>query len=101
MEAHYHVSDKDTGRNSGGGLIKKCKYKIVSFIFLDVCFVRLDFTSFTIMGPADTQELTGGACATDVLTITVSSIYYSLLILGPVILTKVLLGGRSAVFPGG
>ena len=50
--------------------IQNCVY-----YFLDVCFIRLDFTSFTIMGPADTQELTGGACATDVLTITVSSIF--------------------------
>ena len=38
----------------------------VSFILepisLDVCWLRLDFESFTLQGVADTQELNGGVC---------------------------------------
>ena len=38
----------------------------------DVCSVRLDFESFTTVGPADTQELLGGVCM-DTFTATGSS----------------------------
>ena len=39
--------------------------------FLEVCSVRLDFESFQIYGLADTNEMTGGACTNDKLTMTV------------------------------
>ena len=38
----------------------------------DICWLRLDFETFQTLGPSDTIETTGGACA-DTLTITVSS----------------------------
>jgi hypothetical protein len=33
--------------------------------------LRLDFETFTIIGPADTVETTGGKCASDTFKITV------------------------------
>ena len=41
-------------------------------LIADVCAVRLDFDSFTTMGPATTEETTGGAC-TDSFVITGTS----------------------------
>ena len=44
-----------------------------TFLFLsEVCSVRLDFENFDIGGVANTEEKTGGECATDKLAITVS-----------------------------
>lgn len=36
----------------------------------DICFLRLDFETFNIRGPADSEETDGGVCM-DTLTITV------------------------------
>ena len=44
--------------------IKKCAE--------DVCAVRLDFDSFTTMGPSSTEETSGGAC-TDSFVVTGTS----------------------------
>jgi hypothetical protein len=40
--------------------------------FADVCYLRLDFESFTLAGPSVTTETSGGLC-TDTLTVTVSN----------------------------
>ena len=45
---------------------------IFSFFLVDVCAVRLDFDSFTTMGPSATTEDTGGAC-TDSFVVTGTS----------------------------
>ncbi len=39
-------------------------------VVLDVSWLRLDFETFTLKGPADTVETSGGAC-TDKFTVTV------------------------------
>ena len=49
------------------------KHLDVNCTFLsEVCSVRLDFENFDIGGVANTEEKTGGECATDKLAITVS-----------------------------
>ena len=40
--------------------------------FLDICFLRLDFETFTITGPDGTVEANGGECKVDTFKITVS-----------------------------
>ena len=43
------------------------------FLFIsDVCYLRLDFESFTLLGPADAVETGGGACTRDTFKVTVS-----------------------------
>jgi hypothetical protein len=43
-------------------------------LFLEVCYIRLDFESFNLLGPSTTDEATnaGGACARDAFKVTVS-----------------------------
>ena len=45
-------------------------------LFLDVCYLRLDFESFTLLGPSSTDEstTTGGSCARDAFKVTVSDV---------------------------
>lgn len=46
---------------------------MAQFLFsLDVCYLRLDFESFTTVGPTDTEEKKGGECV-DKLSFTVKS----------------------------
>ena len=54
--------------------IAKNKYKINIFFYFRclVCYLRLDFESFTLLGPADTVETLGGACSRDTFKVTVS-----------------------------
>jgi hypothetical protein len=42
--------------------------------FTEVCYLRLDFESFTLLGPSTTSEGTngGGLCARDAFKVTVS-----------------------------
>ena len=47
--------------------------KIRIFFISDVCYLRLDFESFTLLGPADAIETGGGACTRDTFKVTVSS----------------------------
>ena len=53
--------------------------EIIFYIFIfyishsDVCFLRLDFETFTTQGPLNTLEVAGGACQ-DTFTIRVSEI---------------------------
>ena len=54
---------------------------------IDICFLRLDFETFTINGPVDSQEVNGGAC-TDTFKITVS---YSLFLYIPPTLNSILI----------
>jgi hypothetical protein len=42
----------------------------VSKVASNICFLRLDFETFTITGPADSKETGGGACSTDTFKIT-------------------------------
>ena len=37
-----------------------------------MCWIRLDFETFAIAGPADSLEITGGTCNTDSFKVTVS-----------------------------
>ena len=46
--------------------------KLIYFFISDVCYLRLDFESFTMLGPADTVETLGGACSRDTFKVTVS-----------------------------
>ena len=47
--------------------------KIVSLLITaDICWFRLDFETFTILGPDNTAETDGGVCK-DKLTITVTT----------------------------
>ena len=39
-----------------------CILNFITFFITDVCWLRLDFESFTLQGVADTQELNGGVC---------------------------------------
>ena len=39
-------------------------------IILDTCHLRLDFEAFDIMGPSDSNETGGGACAEDRFVVT-------------------------------
>jgi len=39
---------------------------------LDICWLRLDFETFAILGPSNSEEIGGGACV-DTFTITVST----------------------------
>jgi hypothetical protein len=39
-------------------------------LFSDICWLRLDFETFNILGPADTAEVLGGVCA-DTFKVTV------------------------------
>ncbi len=52
----------------------------------DVCYLRLDFESFTLLGPSDTNEVSGGACLRDTFKVTVSNIYS--LLPGPNVVKK-------------
>ena len=52
-----------------------CKY-----IHLDICYLRLDFESFTTLGPADETEAGGGTCV-DSFTVTVYNLDMLYLIL--------------------
>ena len=45
---------------------------LLIFVISDICWFRLDFETFTTLGPADTQETSGGKCV-DTLTITVTT----------------------------
>ena len=36
--------------------------RLTSPFDLGVCWLRLDFETFTTLGPADSQELSGGVC---------------------------------------
>ena len=42
-------------------ITKVIRHNFITFI-ADVCWLRLDFESFTLQGVADTQELNGGVC---------------------------------------
>jgi hypothetical protein len=53
---------------------EKCKLYWQNLFFLDICYLRLDFESFAILGPADSSEVAGGACR-DTLILTVSKFY--------------------------
>ncbi len=44
-------------------------YFLIIFFYADVCFLRLDFETFTIEGVADTLELQGAPCATDTFVV--------------------------------
>ena len=44
------------------------------FEFLDICYLKLDFETFTIIGTADTLETDGGKCSKDTFKITVEKI---------------------------
>ena len=45
--------------------------------FLDVCFIRLDFEAFTLLGTANTEEVGGGVCQ-DTFVATVSELLFCL-----------------------
>ena len=45
----------------------------LNYFFTDVCWLRLDFESFTLLGPTQTDELTGGVCS-DQFKITVKEL---------------------------
>jgi hypothetical protein len=51
------------------GTATTLSYK-VSKVASNICFLRLDFETFTITGPADSKETTGGTCNTDTFKIT-------------------------------
>ena len=53
---------------------------MVVVTFLDVCYLRLDFESFTLLGPSDTTETLGGVCARDTFKVTVRSFGHSIFI---------------------
>ena len=42
-----------------------------NFVFSDICYLRLDFETFTIIGTADIAETDGGGCTKDAFKITV------------------------------
>ena len=46
-------------------------YSCVTLTFSDVCFLRLDFEAFNLLGPTLTDETNGGACALDTFKVTV------------------------------
>lgn len=46
---------------------------MLSFLLLDVCFIRLDFDSFTIQGPAATNEPDNGHNCVDSFIVTGTS----------------------------
>ena len=39
----------------------------------EVCYLRLDFESFNLLGPSDSVETDGGACSRDSFKVTVIS----------------------------
>ena len=41
--------------------------------FLDICWLRLDFETFTNQGPAVTTEANGNVACTDTFTVTTST----------------------------
>ena len=45
-------------------------------IFKDICWIRLDFEAFNILGPSDTIETGGGTCTNDNFKITVSANFH-------------------------
>lgn len=49
------------------------RYILVSNFFADVCYLRLDFLTFSILGLADSSEVMGGMCL-DSLKVTVSQL---------------------------
>jgi len=51
------------------GTTNSLSYK-VSKIASNICYLRLDFETFTIIGPADATEASGGKCASDTFKIT-------------------------------
>ena len=54
--------------------VAPCKtlgYSCVTLTFSDVCFLRLDFEAFNLLGPTLTDETNGGACALDTFKVTV------------------------------
>jgi len=51
------------------GTTNSLSYK-VSKIASNICYLRLDFETFTIIGPADAAEVMGGKCASDTFKIT-------------------------------
>ena len=50
-----------------------------SSLFSDVCYLRLDFDTFTILGTGGTTESNGGECQ-DMFAITVSAIQFASLL---------------------
>lgn len=40
----------------------------------DICYLRLDFETFAILGPSTTAEEDGGACKADSLTVQVPAL---------------------------
>ena len=51
---------------------KKIPNTTTYLVLADICWLRLDFETFTTLGPADTVETDGGLCV-DKLTFTVTS----------------------------
>ena len=59
------------------------------FEFLDICYLKLDFETFTIIGTADTLETDGGKCSKDTFKITVEKINtYNFLLLFGILIFK-------------
>ena len=48
-----------------------CATSLYSKILSDVCYLRLDFEAFNLLGPADAAETAGGACTRDTFKVTV------------------------------
>jgi len=66
-----------TGSTGETFTVNKCSngrkiscHQCVESFMVDVCFLRLDFETFNLQGPADTNEVMGGAC-TDTFVVTV------------------------------
>ncbi len=72
MYMHF-LSELDITKHVKQSSVRWMKFVIFG-LYSDVCWLRLDFESFQILGPATTTEPSGGSCP-DTFTATVTKIF--------------------------
>jgi hypothetical protein len=68
FSAGFHVQTLPNPPKSVNGSLAKLK-KCPHFVYLDVCWLRLDFETFQTVGPTSTSEPNGACPDTFVVTV--------------------------------